>query len=35
MMSKDTLIKLMSKEKPAQQCGFILVDHQGFEPWTP
>lgn len=24
-----------NKKKPAQPCGFILVDHQGFEPWTP
>ena len=35
MMSKGNLIKVISKEKPAQPCGFILVDHQGFEPWTP
>ena len=27
MMSKGNLIKVMSKEKPAQPCGFILVVH--------
>lgn len=35
MMSKGSLIKMMSKEKNRTKVRFIVVDQQGFEPWTP
>nr|DAF07756.1 MAG TPA: hypothetical protein [Caudoviricetes sp.] len=35
MMSKGTLIKMMSKEKPAQQCGFIWWTTRGSNPGHP
>nr|DAS06793.1 MAG TPA: hypothetical protein [Caudoviricetes sp.] len=35
MMSKDTLIKMMSKEKPAPKCGFIWWTTRGSNPGHP